>query len=115
MAVGRGDGSRFQVQGWTNVHAYIALTGRAYLTARQACLSVYRPARTEGGRSRDLLQKQAVAVGRGSGSKFQAQGSKHIPLLRGARGVYGRALSIVTLIYLQISTLPNCYIITLLH
>ena len=89
------------------VHAYIALTGRAYLTARQACLSVYRPARTEGGCSRELLQKQAVAVGKGSGSKFLALGSKHIPLLRGARGVYGRALSIVTLINLQISTLLN--------
>ena len=108
MAGGLVQGFRFKVQGLSIVHAYIALTGRA-------CLSVYRPARTEGGRSRELLQKQAVAVGKGSGSKFLALGSKHIPLLRGARGVYGRALSIVTLIYLQISTLPNCYIITLLH
>jgi len=49
-----------------------------------ACLSVYRPARTEGGRSRELLQKQAVAVGKGSGSKFLALGSKaYSPLERG--------------------------------
>ena len=79
MAGGLVQGFRFKVQGLSIVHAYIALTGRACLTARQACLSVYRPARTEGGRSRELLQKQAVAVGKGSGSKFLALGSKHIP------------------------------------
>ena len=110
LARGLVQSSRFKVQGsrFVQCPCLYSIDRSSLPIGIQACPDVRRA------QSRTFTE---AGSGSWQGVRFKVPGSrlKAYSLLRGARGVYGRALSIVTLIYLQISTLPNCYIITLLH